>query len=341
MPEMNRHSLYFIAPGRLETREEPCPIPASDQVLVKTCFSAISPGTEGLVYRGQFPDELTLDATIGDLASKFSYPLKYGYAAVGQVLASGRAVDPAWEGRWVFAFHPHESHFIAQPEDLIPVPPGISPEQAVFVANMETAVNFLMDGAPLIGDRVVVFGQGIVGLLTTALLARFPLAKLISLDRYLNRRQASLELGAHASLAPEELADPAQINHWLPGKADLVYELSGDPVALDQAISLTGFTGRVVIGSWYGKKRANLNLGGHFHRNRIRLLSSQVSSLDPALSGRWTKSRRFDLAWEMIRQVRPQQLITQRLPLEQAGQAYQLLDQTPEAAIQVIFSYSD
>jgi 2-desacetyl-2-hydroxyethyl bacteriochlorophyllide A dehydrogenase len=338
---MNRRSLYFIAPGRLETREEPCPGPSHDQVLVETHYSAISSGTEGLVYRGQFPDELTLDATIGDLASDFSYPLKYGYAAVGRVLAIGPEVDPAWEGRWVFAFHPHESHFIARPADLIPVPPGISPEQAVFVPNMETAINFLMDGAPLIGEQAVVFGQGIVGLLTTALLARFPLGKLISLDRYTNRRQASLNLGAHASLPPEELSDPVQINHWLPGLADLAYELSGVPAALDQAIALTGFAGRVVIGSWYGKKRAHLNLGGHFHRNRIRLISSQVSTLDPALSGRWTKGRRFDLAWEMIRQVQLQQLITQRLPLEQAGQAYQLLDQTPEAAIQVIFSYRD
>jgi 2-desacetyl-2-hydroxyethyl bacteriochlorophyllide A dehydrogenase len=338
---MNRRSLYFLAPGRVEIRQEPCPSPSSNQVLVESHFSAISPGTEGLVYRGQFPEELSLDATIGDLSTGFSYPLKYGYAVVGQVAAVGRAVDSAWEGRWVFAFHPHESHFVTRPEELIPLPSAISPEQAVFVPNMETAVNFLMDGAPLLGEQVVVFGQGIVGLLTTALLARFPLGQLISLDRYPNRRQASLSMGAHTSLAPEELADLEQINHWLPGKADLVYELSGVPAALDQAISLTGFAGRIVIGSWYGNKRANLNLGGHFHRSRIRLISSQVSSLDPGLSGRWNKSRRFDLAWEMIRQVSPQQLITQRLPNEQAPLAYQLLDQSPEEAIQVILSYSD
>ncbi len=338
---MNRRSLYFTAPGCIEIREESCPGPSSTQVLVATRYSAISPGTEGLIYRGQFPDGLALDATIGDLAGSFNYPLKFGYAAVGQVLAIGRDVDPGWEGRWVFAFHPHESHFIAQPEDLIPLPPAIIPEQAVFLPNMETAVNFLMDGAPLIGEQVLVFGQGIVGLLTTALLARFPLGKLISLDHFAKRRQASLDLGAHASLAPEELTDLAQINHWLPGKADLVYEVSGAPAALDHAISLTGFAGRVVIGSWYGKQRASLDLGGLFHRSRIRLISSQVSSLDPALRGRWTKARRFDTAWEMIRQVLPQQLITQRLSLDEAEQAYQLLDQTPEAAIQVIFSYSD
>jgi len=336
---MKRRSLYFIAPGQVEVREETCPSPAPHQVLVKTQISAISPGTEGLLFRGLFPEELALDATIGALAGDFSYPLKYGYASVGQVLTAGQAVDPVWEGRWVFAFHPHESHFVTDLDDLIPLPPEITPEQAVFAPNMETAVNFVMDGTPLIGERVVVFGQGIVGLLTTALLARFPLGNLISLDHYANRRQASLEVGAHASLAPEALVEREQIEAWLPGGADLTYECSGAPSALDQAISVTGFAGRVVIGSWYGKKRTELNLGGHFHRSRIRLISSQVSSVDPALSGRWTKVRRLALAWEMIRRIKPEGLITHQLPIEAAGQAYQLLDQSPEDAIQVIFTY--
>lgn len=336
---MNRRSLYFVAPNQIEVREEPCPSPNADQVLVETRLSAISPGTERLVYRGQIPEGMAVDATIGSLAGSFSYPLKYGYAAVGQVLAAGRSVDTAWEGQWVFAFHPHESHFVAEPEDLIPLPPEITPEQAVFAPNMETAVNFVMDGAPLIGEQVVVFGQGVVGLLTTALLARFPLGCLLALDHYARRRRASLDLGASSCLAPEDLAERERIDGWLPGGSDLTYELSGAPSALDQAISITGFAGRVIIGSWYGNKRVELNLGGHFHRSRIRLISSQVSSLNPAISGRWTKIRRFDLAWEMIRQVQPQQLITHRLPIDGAGQAYQLLGQSPEDAIQVIFNY--
>ena len=336
---MNRHSLYFTGPGQIEVREESCPEPLNHQVLVETKCSAISPGTEGLVFKGLFPEDLTVDATIGDLAGGFSYPLKYGYAAVGQVKATGKGVDRAWEDRWVFAFHPHESHFIADPEDLIPLPPEVTPEQAVFVPNMETAVNFVMDGAPLIGEKVVVFGQGIVGLLTTALLAQFPLGSLLSLDRYPNRRKASLDIGADLSLDPEALSEQNWIEAWFPSGADLTYELSGAPTALDQAIAITGFAGRVVIGSWYGKKSVQLNLGGQFHRSRIRLISSQVSSIDPGLSGRWTKIRRLALCWEHIRQLRPERLITHRLPIEFASRAYQLLYQTPEKAIQVILTY--
>jgi threonine dehydrogenase-like Zn-dependent dehydrogenase len=108
---------------------------------------------------------------------------------------------------------------------------------------------------------------------------------------------------------------------------------------LDQAIAATGYHGRVVVGSWYGAQRADLDLGGHFHRARIRVISSQVSTLSPDLSGRWSKARRFDLAWEMIGEVKPAKLITQRFPFQEAQAAYQLLDQNPGEAIQVIFSY--
>ena len=125
----------------------------------------------------------------------------------------------------------------------------------------------------------------------------------------------------------------------MPGGADLTYELSGAPQALNLAISLTGFTGRVVIGSWYGQKRADLDLGGYFHRSRIRLISSQVSTLSPELSGRWSKARRFELAWEMISQVNPEQWITQRFPLDRAAEAYRLLDERPHETIQVMFDY--
>lgn len=336
---MKRAALFFTAPCRVEVREEPLPDPGPDQVMVQTLLSAISPGTETMIYRGQFPAEMAVDATISALAGKFEYPFKYGYSAAGRVIACGAAVPRAWEGRLVFAFNPHESHFLADVQSLLPLPPEMSAETAVFLPNMETALNFVMDAAPLIGEKAAVFGQGIVGLLTTALLARFPLARLVSLDRYAARRQASLAMGASASLDPVLPDSLEQARLALAGEADLCLELSGQPAALDQAIALTGFAGRILIGSWYGQKRAALNLGDRFHRSRIRLISSQVSSLAPELSGRWTKGRRFEVAWEMLRQVRPEQFITQRFPLAQATRAYALLDQAPQDAIQIVLSY--
>jgi alcohol dehydrogenase len=122
-----------------------------------------------------------------------------------------------------------------------------------------------------------------------------------------------------------------------PQGADLTYELSGNPAALDQAIAATGFSGRVVIGSWYGQKRVDINLGGRFHRSRIRLISSQVSTL-AQVERRWSKARRLQVAWWMLEQVQPARLITHRFPLAQAAQAYAMLDQHPEEAMQVILT---
>jgi len=336
--------LYFTAPYQVTVRQERLSPPAPGQVLVQTVISAISSGTELLIYRGQAPTDLPADETITALSGALTFPLKYGYAAVGRVIAVGSPAERAWQGRLIFAFQPHASYFVSTPDELLAVPDALSPEEAVFLPNMETAVNFLMDGHPLIGERVVVFGQGVVGLLTTALLVRVPLSRLITLDRYPFRRERSRELGAHASLDASKddvlarLQGCLQEEHTAAG-ADLTYELSGSPGALDQAIAVTGFNGRVVIGSWYGQKRADLNLGGRFHRSRMRLISSQVSTIAPEWSGRWTTGRRLHIAWQMLQHVRPAHLITHRFPVEQASQAYALLDQHPEEAMQVLFTY--
>lgn len=339
------YAAYFAAPFTVEVREETLAPPAAGQVTVRTEVSAISPGTELLFYRGQVPADMAVDASIGALAGAVRYPLKYGYAAVGRVAVLGPDVDASWLGRRVFAFNPHESAFHAAPESLIPVPEALSAEGAAFLPNMETAVNLVLDGAPAVGEQVAVLGQGVVGLLTTALLARFPLAALVTLDRFPGRRDRSLAWGATASLDPAAEDAILQASARLQGDrshagADLVYELSGSPAALDDAIALAGFNGRIVVGSWYGTKRAAVDLGGRFHRERLRLISSQVSTIAPEWSGRWSKGRRLAWAVEMLAQVRPAALITHRFPIEQAAEAYRLLDEAPSEAIQVVLTYA-
>jgi threonine dehydrogenase-like Zn-dependent dehydrogenase len=285
-----------------------------------------------------------MDETIPSLSGKFDYPLKYGYAAVGRVIATGSKVPSAWRGRCVFAYSPHESHFISAMENLVPLPSTLSPEDGSLLANMETAINFLMDGRPLIGEQVAIFGQGVVGLLTTALLAQFPLARLVALDPIPLRREKSLSVGAHHALDPtipealSRLHEALQQERPYQG-ADLTYEISGDPATLNQAIAATGFNGRVVIGSWYGRKQASLSLGSRFHRSRISLISSQVSTVSPGLESRWSKTRRRQATLQMLEKLKPAHLVTHRFSAHEAAQAYTLLDQTPEEAIQIVLTY--
>lgn len=332
--------LVFRAPRRVALERRPLPAPGAGQVEVETAVSGISAGTEMLIYRGLAPRDLRADDVLPALSGHLEFPLRYGYACVGRVAGLGPAVDDSWLGRRAFAFHPHASRFIIAAAELLPVPEEMSNEQAVFLPQAETALNLVHDGAPIAGENILVFGQGVVGLLATALLGRIPLVRLVTFDRYPRRRALSLGLGAQASLDPDRGNALGKAHSDLaPQGADLAFELSGDPAALQAALALTGYSGRIVIGSWYGRKRADLDLGGEFHRSRIRLVSSQVSRIDPSLSGRWDKGRRLEAAWRLLQEVHPENWITHRIPFERAGRAFQLLDRRPGEALQVVLTY--
>ena len=335
-----RQTLFFTAPREIEIRDEPLPALRDDEVLVETLCSAISAGTEMLIYRGRFPRDVETDSAIAGLRGRFEYPLAYGYACVGRVTGIGKSVHRDWENQFVFSFQPHTSHLITTPDSLFPIPKSLSPESACFLPNMETAVNLVQDGSPILGERVMVFGQGVVGLLTASLLKEFPLETLVTADCFSLRRDASLAQHVVASLDPNAPDFQTLLSGYAPDGFDLTYELSGNPSALNDAIQLTRFSGRVVIGSWYGDKQSPIDLGGAFHRSRIKLISSQVSTIAPELSARWDKSRRFAVAWEALKRIQPQKWITHRFPLSQAAEAYRLLDERPHETIQAIFTYA-
>ena len=335
---MKRKTLYFTAPRHVELREEALPALGADEVLVETTCSAISAGTEMLVYQGRFPRDLEADSVISSLREGFKYPLAYGYACVGYIRETGTQVDASWREKLVFAFQPHTSHFICKPDSVFAVPNSLSPEIACFLPNMETAINLVQDGAPIFGERLLVLGQGIVGLLTASLLSEFPLEVLVTADCYALRCDSS-PVVRHLSLDPHAPSFRKEAIGFLKQGADLTFELSGNPTALNDAIALTRFSGRIVIGSWYGEKQVEVNLGGTFHRSRIKLISSQVSTIAPDLEGRWDKARRFDAAWRALERIKPEKWITHRFAIDDAAEAYGLLDENPQETIQILFTY--
>ncbi|WP_324760650.1 zinc-dependent alcohol dehydrogenase [Haloarcula sp. GH36] len=331
-------TLYFDRPGSVSVREHRRPEPDADEALVETLVSGVSPGTELLVYNGEVPEELPVDETIDTLDGTFEYPITYGYAAVGRVTETGADISPEWEGRTVFAFNPHESHFCATPEALRPVPDGLDPATATLFPTAETAVNFVLDAAPRFGERAVVFGAGPIGLATTAVLSSFPLAALVVVDPVASRRELAAAFGATETATPEELDGVTDVVG--PDGFDLAVEASGNPAALDTAIEQVGYDGRVLVGSWYGTKPAELDLGRQFHRGRVDLLSSQVSTLSPELRGRWTKARRMDRAIEVVERHDLDRLITHRIPFADAPIAYEMLTAERDV-LSTVFTYDE
>jgi 2-desacetyl-2-hydroxyethyl bacteriochlorophyllide A dehydrogenase len=317
---MRARVLYFVGPRQVELREETLPDPADAELVVETELSAISAGTELLLYRGEIPKGTLLDENLPSLAGTVDYPVAYGYSAVGR--------DS--RGRRVFAFQTHRSAFVATLGQLHPLPESLSSESAALLPTIETALGLVHDGRPLYGERVLVVGQGVVGLALTFLLARFPLARLSTVDRWERRRRASLALGAADAVRPDSLAER---------DFDLTFEVSGSPEGLDLALAAAGAEGRIVVGSWYGAKRANVDLGTHFHRRRLRVFSSQVSRIAPDLRERVTRERRFEMALAAAAALPFAELVSHRFPIEQAAEAYRLIDERPEECLQVLFTY--
>ena len=334
--------MYHTAPRRVEVRQEAVPSPGAGEVTVRSVISAISAGTEMLFYRGLVGEGTPLDETIASIRSRLQYPYKYGYATVGVVETTGEGVPLSWVGREVFCFHPHESRFTLPLGEVRPVPAGMNVEDAVFFPAMETALSLTMDAAPIVGENVAVLGQGIIGLLTTAILSRMPLGHLVAADRYCLRQERSRGIGAEACVDPT--GGPHQFLEDVGlamRKVDLVIELSGTPEGLELAIGIAALEGRIIVGSWYGTSPQGCRLGDEFHRQRLRIFSSQVSRISGDLSCRWSKERRAEITWKLIRQVSPSQLITHRFPIAEATSAYRLLDESGHKALQVLITYPE
>jgi 2-desacetyl-2-hydroxyethyl bacteriochlorophyllide A dehydrogenase len=231
----------------------------------------------------------------------------------------------------VFVHHPHQSSYVVPASMPIPLPEGVDQLSGVFLANLETAINIILDANVRFGERVAVFGQGVVGLLVTQLLRRAGASSVVVVEPIAARRDLALRLGAHTALAPEEPTAHLDV--------DVAIEVSGNAAALQLAIESLAFGGTVVVCSWYGTKPVALQLGGGFHRRRARLISSQVSSIAGELQPRWTHRRRLQLALDLLPTLRLQELISHSFPIERAAEAYALVDRRPEQTIQVLLTY--
>jgi 2-desacetyl-2-hydroxyethyl bacteriochlorophyllide A dehydrogenase len=327
-------AVWFPRARAVELRDEPVRDPGPHEVRVRAVLSGLSHGTERLVYRGEVDPSLPLD--LPSLAGGYGFPVKYGYASAGRVVAAGREVESAREGDLVFALHPHQDEYVVDASLAHRIPDGVDADRAVFLANLDTAVNIVLDAKPHLGETVAVFGQGVVGLLVTQLLVRSG-ARVIAVEPAPLRRSAATRSGASTAIAP---AEAALIGALTEGRgADIAIEASGNGAALQSAIDAVAIEGTVVVSSWYGEKSVALDLGGHFHRGRVRVVSSQVGRIDPSLAPRWDRARRLAVATSLLRELDLPPLISHRIPFARAAEAYALLDERSDETVQVVLSY--
>lgn len=282
-------------PGSAEIVAEPLTARQEGEVLVRTLFTGVSRGTEGLVFRGEVPESQYEAMRAPFQTGDFPGPVKYGYSNVGEVLDGPAELL----GRTVFCLYPHQDRYVVPTAAVTALPDGLPPGRAVLAANMETAVNAVWDARPGPGDRIVVFGAGVVGSLVAWLCSRMPGSEVQLVDPDPSRADMASGLGLDFSTAPPSSAD-----------ADLVVHASGNPQGLADALTAAGQEATVLELSWFGDRSVTLPLGESFHDRRLTIRSSQVGRIPPYRTPRWTHARRMALALDLLRADELDALIT-------------------------------
>ncbi len=292
----------------------------ADQVLVRALYSGVSRGTEALVFNGEVPRSQYQVMRAPFQEGEFPGPVKYGYASVGEVQPEGAPPDLA--GRTVFCLYPHQDLYRVPAANVTRVPDDVPPGRAVLAANMETAINVVWDARPAAGDRIVVIGAGVVGLLVAWLCRQVPGAAVTAVDVNPERGSAARALGVAFRTEPER--QPA---------ADLVVHASGQPRGLHTALGVAGVEGTIVEASWYGSRSVPLPLGEAFHSRRLTLRSSQVGRLPPDRAPRWSHARRMRLALELLRAAELDALISGESEFAELPAVLARLSRDPRAAL--------
>ena len=332
--ELKARSLMHTAARSVACRQVPLPQLQSGQILAKGTFSGISTGTEALVFQGNIEPDIQLDASLPSLKDSTSaYPFPYGYAWVGIVKEVAPDVTSVTPGDRIFAFASHQDHHVLNAEDCIVLPEGLDCRQATLLPSMETALGVIHDAAPVAGESICIFGQGLIGCLVTWILSRFPLSSLKAVDPNKDRHPTSIEMGAHEALCPSDIAKSLN--------ADTTIEVSGNPQAIAEAIQNTRPNGKVILASWYGTRSAELSLGTHFHRGRIQLISSQVSTIKPSLVGTWNKERRLEYAINLLTQLPTNRIDTQEIPFGESETRYPLVLESNSGLTHTYFNYGE
>jgi threonine dehydrogenase-like Zn-dependent dehydrogenase len=293
----SRQARAFWIVGRCQGAilDEELPAASANDVVVRTRYSAVSRGTEALVFAGEVPDSERDRMRAPFQSGDFPAPVKYGYCNVGEV-ESGPA-DLA--NRTVFALYPHQTRYVVPASAAHLVPDNVPPGRAVLAANMETALNGVWDAHIRPGDRVAVVGAGTVGCLVAWLAGRIPGCEVCLIDVKAARMQVAAALGV-------DFAPPARA----PADRDVVVHASGSPDGLSLAVGLAGFEATVLEMSWYGSRRVSLALGEGFHANRLSIRSSQVGHVAAPQRARWDHARRLRKAISLLSEPALDVLIT-------------------------------
>ena len=344
----------YTAPRMLKVEEIPAEsVLGSDQIRVTSLYSGISHGTEMNVYRGIAPFfQKKYDPAIrlfvpADQGERWSYPIRscdpgvwyLGYSVCGRVAEVGENVTSLKVGDIVYINASHQSEHCIDAEKAVKLPDSLDPRYGIFLTNLLTAFNGILDSDIKLGDNVVVMGQGVIGQLV-AQMARMSGATVYVVDMIENRLHVAKKNGAFEALNPAIVGDVAmKIREKTNGcGADIVIDASGSAKGLQQAIRIAAPESKVIALSWY-QGDSVINFADEFHHNRITIRCSQSNYTRPEFAGIWPFERKVAFCVSLLSQLSLGLLITNEYAFEDIQDAYETIDKHPENVIQCVLKY--
>ena len=361
-------TVRFTGPGCVDLAPQESTRLLPGQLRVKTLYSGISAGTELTAYRGSSP-YLTKQWDAERRVFRFggptvAYPVEgWGYSEVGEVVevaerradaqrpADGLVDDPddiaplaLAAGDTVWGVWGHRSEAVLYAADVAGrgMPAGMDPLCGVFARVGAVALNAIVAADVHIGEDIAVFGQGVLGLLATRL-ACLNGGRVVAVDALAPRLELARRFGASKTLNATGAGVAEEIKRWSPaGGADVAVEISGSYAGLHEAVRCVAVGGRVVAAGFYQGEGVGLSLGEEFHHNRVQLIASQIGGPAEHVRGRWTVERLQQTFMHLVAggDIDASALVSHVIPVARVQEAFALLDQRPQEALQVVLDFT-
>lgn len=360
----------LIRQGRVVVERMPAPACGSGEVLVRTAFSLISPGTETAALESSAPEPAGtawmrrarragevvdlvrargIAAARAAVAARLEGPsAATGYSLAGRVLETGSGVDDLVPGQAVAcagSAAAHHAEIVAVRRHLcVPVPEGVSLEHAASVTLGAIALQGVRQADVRLGEIVCVVGLGLLGHLSVALL-RASGCRVIGVDVEPARVARAATLGLEAGLVADADDVEARIDHATAGHgcdAVLLTAATESSEPVRQAFRIVRRRGRVVVVGAVGLdvdrgpmylKEAELRIACSYGPGRYDA-SYEIEGLDyPYAFVRWTENRNMEAYLALVRagSVPVAALLDRVVPLDDAPQAYRALTDAASA----------
>jgi predicted dehydrogenase/threonine dehydrogenase-like Zn-dependent dehydrogenase len=359
--------------GKTQVVEMPEPAPTPGFVLVANAASAISSGTErsavasssgSLAARAIKNPQLVAQTlrharehgvreTVGLVKGAVAQDLPLGYSSAGTVLDTGGVAGLHVGGRVACSGAGRANHaeIVSVPANLVvPVPERVSARDASFAAIGAIALQGVRRAEPSLGERFVVVGLGLLGLITLQALraAGCRVAGVEPLDR---RRALGGELGAELALTPTEAVDA--IAAWTDGvgaDAVVITASAKSNDLINDAVRMVRRKGRVVPVGDVGfaldreplyEREADVRISTSYGPGRYDA-SYEEHGLDyPLPYVRWTAGRNMEEFLRLVSDglVNLDPLVELELPANRASEAYEALNgDSPPLAVALTYA---